>query len=961
MLSFNPTKDNMGSAELEQAKVLSRIDSSQPASRTWQRRFDDEGKKVAMFSMTIGDLIGIGPLMLRVLKLNVEESAKGRVNVYDLLRKWMDNCYRGVPLGGLGAGSIGRSYRGYFQHFQIFPVTNEEKPILANQFSAFVSRPNGKKYSTVLSAPTADLLKEVNKSSIGSWDWKVKEDRCTYHALFPRSWTAYDGVPDPEIKITCRQISPFIPHSYKESSFPAAVFTFTVENSGSTPADVTLLFTWANSVGGKSELTGNHINSKMTENDGVHGVLLHHRTAGRQPPVTFAIASQETDDVSVSVCPSFAMGPPGSGEFTAMDMWDEIKKHGTFGHAGAGNAPRAASKAGSSVGAAVAAKTAVPAGATRVVSFSLAWACPDVKFPAGRTYHRRYTKFYGIDADAAAENLAHDALLEHMNWESQIEEWQRPILEDKRLPEWYPVGLFNELYYLNAGGTIWTDGQPPSTAGFASSGTATEPFCVDVHRDADGGVGANNCGVDGVVRGLASAAQRSHAAAAFGSSLLRGDEENVGQFMYLEGMEYNMYNTYDVHFYSSFALLSLFPELELSLQRDFARAVLLHDPRPRRTFDGKTVPRKVLGAVPHDVGLHDPWLELNAYMLHDPARWKDLNPKFVLQVYRDAVATGNAAFAAAAWPAVYAAMAYMDQFDTDRDGMIENEGVPDQTYDVWSVSGVSAYTGGLWVAALQAAAGMARIVGDRAAEACFRGRYEKARRVYERELWNGAYFNYDNSGGVTSSSIMADQLAGQWYARACGLEPVVEEDKARSALATVLDYNVMRVKGGAIGAVNGMRPDGSIDASSTQSKEVWPGVTYAVAAAMLHEGMPEAAFRTAKGAHDAAWSKEGFGFAFQTPEAWTEHGGYRSLHYMRPLGIWAMQWALSPPELHKDLRVSATAAWSSPADAAVGQAQFEEVARMLKLPEEQRQPRGYLWAVYNLIRQIVSGEAAPAP
>jgi len=43
----------------------------------------------------------------------------------------------------------------------------------------------------------------------------------------------------------------------------------------------------------------------------------------------------------------------------------------------------------------------------------------------------------------------------------------------------------------------------------------------------------------------------------------------------MEGMEYNMYNTYDVHF---FALLALFPELELSLQRDFARAVL-HDPR----------------------------------------------------------------------------------------------------------------------------------------------------------------------------------------------------------------------------------------------------------------------------------------------------------------------------------------------------------------------------------------------
>lgn len=26
-----------------------------------------------------------------------------KATVYDPLRKWMDNCYRGVPLGGLGS------------------------------------------------------------------------------------------------------------------------------------------------------------------------------------------------------------------------------------------------------------------------------------------------------------------------------------------------------------------------------------------------------------------------------------------------------------------------------------------------------------------------------------------------------------------------------------------------------------------------------------------------------------------------------------------------------------------------------------------------------------------------------------------------------------------------------------------------------------------------------------------
>ncbi|XBH93329.1 hypothetical protein VPH35_084272 [Triticum aestivum] len=644
------------------------------------------------------------------------------------------------------------------------------------------------------------------------------------------------------------------------------------------------------------------------------------------------------------------MGSSESSDFTAKDMWQEIKQHGSLSETRTGKEPRVL-KPGSSIGAAVAAATTVPAGGSRVVSFALSWSCPEVKFTDGKTYHRRYTKFCGLDRDAAAESLAHDALLEHMEWESKIQEWQTPILQDKRLPEWYPVALFNELYYLIAGGTIWTDGRPPRMS-VASSGTGTQdPFSLDVFRRTDlQGSGTPVPVVDGVLGEMTSVTERLRSAAAFGATLLGDGEENVGQFLYLESMEYHMWNTYDVHFYASFALLSLFPEIELSLQRDFARAVLLHDPRPMRTLnDGKTVPRKVLGSVPHDVGLNDPWFELNAYMLHDPSRWKDLNPKFVMQVYRAVVATGNVAFARAAWPAVYLGMAYMDQFDRDQDGMVENEGRPDQTYDLWSVSGVSAYTGGIWVAALQAAAAMARIVGDGDAELYFRARYRMARRVYDEELWNGAYFSYDNSGGKTSSSIMADQLAGQWYARACGLEPVVEEEKARSALGTVLDYNVMRVKGGTVGAVNGMRPDGGIDMSSTQSKEIWPGTTYAVAAAMIHEGMLEAGFRTAKGAHDASWSKDGFGYAFQTPEAWTAEGGYRGLHYMRPLSIWAMQWALSPPELHKDLGVGPV---PSPGDASVGHDKFDKVASMLRLPEEE-QHKGFLRALYQILRQVV--------
>ena len=371
----------------------------------------------------------------------------------------------------------------------------------------------------------------------------------------------------------------------------------------------------------------------------------------------------------------------------------------------------------------------------------------------------------------------------------------------------------------------------------------------------------------------------------------KAEDDDVGRFLYLEGAEYVMWCTYDVHFYASFALLSLFPKIELSIQNDFARAVLCEDRRKVKFLaDGVSGIRKVSGAVPHDLGMHDPWHEMNAYNIHDTSRWKDLNPKFILQVYRDFAATQDVAFGRRVFPAVSAAMEYMERFDRDNDGLIENDGFPDQTYDAWTVKGVSAYSGCLWLAALQASAAMAYKLGHADAAEKWSRMLIQARNAFETKLWNGSYFSYD----VSCQSIQADQLAGQWYTAASGLPDLFEGVKIRSALQKVFDFNVMKVGGGKMGAVNGMTPSGKVDDTCMQSREIWTGVTYAVAAAMIHAGMVNQGFTTAEGIFSAGWSEEGFGYWFQTPEAWTVDGHYRSLIYMRPLAIWAMQWALSP-------------------------------------------------------------------
>ena len=57
------------------------------------------------------------------------------------------------------------------------------------------------------------------------------------------------------------------------------------------------------------------------------------------------------------------------------------------------------------------------------------------------------------------------------------------------------------------------------------------------------------------------------------------DPDDIGRFALLECVDYPFYDTVDVDFYASFALLELFPELELRGIRDLLEAIPVDDPR----------------------------------------------------------------------------------------------------------------------------------------------------------------------------------------------------------------------------------------------------------------------------------------------------------------------------------------------------------------------------------------------
>ena len=331
----------------------------------------------------------------------------------------------------------------------------------------------------------------------------------------------------------------------------------------------------------------------------------------------------------------------------------------------------------------------------------------------------------------------------------------------------------------------------------------------------------------------------------------------------------------------SFALNRLMPELQRSVMRDFARSVFKADTEIRTLLgEGEEAPRKVRGAVVHDQGSpsESPVNKVNAYNFQDVSRWKDLPSKFVLMAVRDAQGMGEEDkkdFVKAVWPACELSVERAaEMWDKQGDGMIKNEGFPDQTYDVWIADGVSTYTGGLWVAALFGMAKLAEVVGEEDKAKGYVERGRRAREVYNDRLWNGEYFSYSEKGKKTKAncdSVMADQMCGQWWSRVCGLEEVVQNDRVISSMKKVHEMNVVRwgeVSGlGRNGAVNGMKADGTVDDSCLQSKEVWTGTTYAVASTMLHQAevegvkeedrkwLKEAAFDTAKGIWEAGWKR----------------------------------------------------------------------------------------------------------
>lgn len=784
----------------------------------------------------IPSLVGLG---YRYCKLWLKKQKDGRKPYIDHMNALTYQPIYGAPIGGIGCGTIGRGYRGEFCRFQLVPGYYDHTTVVADQFIVCIRKKNVTVHQQVL------CVRKHKKGCLDSWNWNLKGEDATYHALYPRAWTIYK-IPEHKVQLICRQVSPIYPHEYKDTSFPCAVFVWSVENLGEEDIDVSIMFTFKNGRGVKEDSQGGCWNqffyeSKDPAAEAVSGVTIHQTI--QNMACTYGIAARHQADVSVSH--SVFFDPKGSGD----KIWKDLSEDGELTKSDANIEMKSKETAkNQECAAAVCCKCHVPAGSgTKQMEFCLSWDMPVVHFKSkGQSYGRRYSRWFGQKGDAAPQLCAY-ALQNYSNWEQKIEEWQGPILENLNLPAWYKSALFNELYFVSDGGTVWVD--PINQDDISNKPETQLPKVI----------------------------------------------EEYGKFAYLEGHEYRMYNTYDVHHYASFALVMLWPKLQLSLQYDIAKSIDQEDHTVvEYLMEGGRGPVKLANAVPHDLGdpEDEPWTKVNAYNMHPTHNWKDLNLKFVLQVYRDYSAMKDMTYLKDMYPKVKAMMDAALVWDVDGDGLIENGGFADQTFDAWTATGASAYCGGMWLAALRLTVEMANILEDSESQKKYSEILEKGKAAFEKKLWNGHYYNYDSSTAPYHDSIMAAQLMGQWFMKASGItdDSVFPPDKVESVLKVIYQHNVMKINGGTCGAINGGRLDRKKETSNCQAEEFWVGIVYSLAANMIQEGLCKEGFQTAWGAYHMCW--EILGLAFQTPEAYTTDKVYRSLGYMRPLAIWSMHWAL---------------------------------------------------------------------
>ena len=219
-----------------------------------------------------------------------------------------------------------------------------------------------------------------------------------------------------------------------------------------------------------------------------------------------------------------------------------------------------------------------------------------------------------------------------------------------------------------------------------------------------------------------------------------------------------------------------------------------------------------------------------------------------------------------------------------------------QTFDAWSFRGIATFTSLIWLAALRAAEEAAEILNDTLNRERISSIFKEGKENFDKLLWNGEYFDlwYDPVTNIRDKGCASCQLDGQMFASLMlDLGYIIERDKVVKSLKSIFKYNFIEDEGLINGSYPG-KPRPSIAGNyelpngtglpyeiGSQIDTPWTGIELEVAAHMIHEGLIEDALKILKAQYER-YSKYGL--------MWNhvECGG----HYYRSMASWLVLMAI---------------------------------------------------------------------
>lgn len=286
-----------------------------------------------------------------------------------------------LPLGGIGTGTVSLGGRGDLRDWEImnrpakgFKPNNRE---VYPSFILFTNSPGEGKKTRLLEGPLDYFEYEGSHGSRAANENLPRFRECTFDTAYPFGRVNLDD-PGMPVRAAIKAFNPLIPADVDASSIPVAVLTFEIENKTAREVEISVCGSLPNFIGmdgwdqdndwkGDPYSVGSKGNcNKYLEGGGFKGILMTSEGVPVHYPQWGTIALTTDADCQVTSRTFWEKEVWGKAW---LDFWEDFSEDGLLDERqnSGSDAPTAS----------LAAKTLLPAGASREIAFYITWHFPN--------------------------------------------------------------------------------------------------------------------------------------------------------------------------------------------------------------------------------------------------------------------------------------------------------------------------------------------------------------------------------------------------------------------------------------------------------------------------------------------------------------------------------------------------------------------------------------------------------